>query len=541
MIMPTRCLVGLAATFCSLSLAHAQPQDWNNIGGNAQQNGLVSVVGPDAPDLLWQGGEFSYIAYQPFIEGRRLFTVRQNDWVFNIQRGNLNPTDSPIIAMNLDTGAELWRVNLPFDQIKDVPPDPELDNFLFPRSWLPEVSTDWTAWIFGVSNGRLYASRSGNGGSVASPLYCIDSATGAILWSTAGTGPGDPNRSMIHAGTWSGGLFAPNGDPIVVSPRYIDRYDAQTGARLWRTLRVANVWEYGGGAINGNALYVADLVGAGNRVKRFNLSTGAFEYQGPPMTGGNLENGPFIGLDGSIYVPRAQNLDSAGDLLHSFTDTGTEIVRNWAVVAHGGGAAARWGVGPDGSIYSMSWTGTPINTESYGQLQRLNPVTGAVINESTTTIRAGYMQIHMAIDSRGVLYVSNGHGGGPTWPNTGMLYSFNADLTERWSVGTGNSLHQGGPILGTDGTLVLAGVNNDIWAYRTIRNQSCGLSDVAGPGQSIGSDNALTADDIIVFLNWFFASDARADVAGPGQSTTPDRQFTADDIIVFLNRFFAGC
>ncbi|MFO0491099.1 MAG: PQQ-binding-like beta-propeller repeat protein, partial [bacterium] len=201
--------------------------------------------------------------------------------------------------MNLDTGAELWRVNLPFDQIKDVPPDPELDNFLFPRSWLPEVSTDWTAWIFGVSNGRLYASRSGNGGSVASPLYCIDSATGAILWSTAGTGPGDPNRSMIHAGTWSGGLFAPNGDPIVVSPRYIDRYDAQTGARLWRTLRVANVWEYGGGAINGNALYVADLVGAGNRVKRFNLSTGAFEYQGPPMTGGNLENGPFIGLDGS--------------------------------------------------------------------------------------------------------------------------------------------------------------------------------------------------------------------------------------------------
>ena len=78
-------------------------------------------------------------------------------------------------------------------------------------------------------------------------------------------------------------------------------------------------------------------------------------------------------------------------------------------------------------------------------------------------------------------------------------------------------------------------------AVLTVASCGCGPSDVAGPGQSLGSDNALTADDIIVYLNWFFASDVRADVAGPGQSTVPDGQFTADDIIVFLNRFFAGC
>jgi hypothetical protein len=71
--------------------------------------------------------------------------------------------------------------------------------------------------------------------------------------------------------------------------------------------------------------------------------------------------------------------------------------------------------------------------------------------------------------------------------------------------------------------------------------QCCGRSDVAGPGQSVGPDGELTADDIIVFLNWFFAGDSRADVAGPGQSTIPDGEFTADDIIVFLNAFFAGC
>jgi hypothetical protein len=69
----------------------------------------------------------------------------------------------------------------------------------------------------------------------------------------------------------------------------------------------------------------------------------------------------------------------------------------------------------------------------------------------------------------------------------------------------------------------------------------CGASDVASAGQTIGPDGQLTADDIIVFIGWFFAADSRADVAGPGQDPFPDSEFTADDIILFINRFFAGC
>jgi outer membrane protein assembly factor BamB len=512
MMKPAYCLAAVTAAFLSSSLAQAQPQSWTSVGGNAQSNGLVSVVGPDAPDVLWEGGELSWIPWQPFIEGRRVFLVRQNEFPSNLDPLIADPTDAPIIALDLDTGAELWRAHIPYEP------------------------GNWTTWIAGVSNGRIFASRSGNGGSRNAPLYCLDAATGAILWNTAGASPA---RSEIASGTYNGAVFAPNGDPVIASPQYLDRYDALTGARLWRTPRVAQVWEYAGAAIFGNAVYVADLVNGINRLKRFNLTTGAFEYQGPAMVGGNLENAPFVGLDGRIYVTRAQNNDDRFDFLYSFTDTGTEIVENWRTPAHGGGAAARWGVGPDGSIYSMSWTGTQ-PFESTGRLQRINPATGLVVNESTTIIEAGYMQIHMAIDQRGVLYVSNGAAGGSFFPS-GKIYSFNADLTERWVVSTGDNLNQGGPALGTDGTLVVAGPNNNIWAYRTIRTQACGLSDVAGPGQSIGPDNTLTADDIIVFLNWFFASDARADVAGPGQSTTPDRQFSADDIIVFLNRFFAGC
>jgi hypothetical protein len=69
----------------------------------------------------------------------------------------------------------------------------------------------------------------------------------------------------------------------------------------------------------------------------------------------------------------------------------------------------------------------------------------------------------------------------------------------------------------------------------------CNPADVAATGQLIGADGALTADDIIVFVNWFFAGDARADLAGSGQVPVPDGAFSADDLIVFINRFFAGC
>jgi len=68
-------------------------------------------------------------------------------------------------------------------------------------------------------------------------------------------------------------------------------------------------------------------------------------------------------------------------------------------------------------------------------------------------------------------------------------------------------------------------------------------SNVSGPGQNTTAiDEELTADDIIVFLNRFFANDLLSNVSGPGQNTTAlDNELTADDIIVFLNRFFAGC
>jgi len=167
-----------AAVACGLfaSTANAQVQDWSNLGGNARANGLVNVVGPDGvgpDDLLWEGGAFSYISWNPVIEGRRVFVVRQNAFC-----PNPPPGDATIHALDLDTGATLWTADIPYE------------------------AGDWTTWIAGVKNGRIYASRSGNGGSVSAPLYCLNAATGAVLWHTAGgsIAPGNIRRTLRRRG-----------------------------------------------------------------------------------------------------------------------------------------------------------------------------------------------------------------------------------------------------------------------------------------------------------------------------------------------------
>ncbi|MGH7132615.1 MAG: GC-type dockerin domain-anchored protein [Phycisphaerales bacterium] len=67
------------------------------------------------------------------------------------------------------------------------------------------------------------------------------------------------------------------------------------------------------------------------------------------------------------------------------------------------------------------------------------------------------------------------------------------------------------------------------------------LADVAGLGGSVGSDGAVTADDLIVYLDRFFAQDLSvADVSQLGGTAGADGLLTADDIIVFLSAFVSG-
>jgi hypothetical protein len=56
-----------------------------------------------------------------------------------------------------------------------------------------------------------------------------------------------------------------------------------------------------------------------------------------------------------------------------------------------------------------------------------------------------------------------------------------------------------------------------------------------------GPDGRLDNNDLVAFIDAFFAHDPLADVGSTGASPTPDGQFNNNDFIVFIERFFGGC
>src|SRR5262249_5544678 len=155
--------------------------------------------------------------------GNRVFVVRQTSFP-------PETTGSPVVAMDLNDGHELWH--------RDVP---------------VAAPSDWTAWIAGVSNGQVYASRSGNGASVSAKPYAYAQAPANRTWPTG-------SHALTDAGAYEGVLFASNGDPVTASFRTVKRIRATDGTTMWTANRVGSVSGNCGGAIGGNAIYVADAV-----------------------------------------------------------------------------------------------------------------------------------------------------------------------------------------------------------------------------------------------------------------------------------------
>ncbi len=100
----------LALSIVALAGA-ARGDDWTNAGGDPGRNGLSSEIGPATPTVLWAGGLPSLLAWPPVTAGSRVFMVRQASFV-----PDQVPHDAPVVAMDLDTGAQLWTVDLPWNQ-----------------------------------------------------------------------------------------------------------------------------------------------------------------------------------------------------------------------------------------------------------------------------------------------------------------------------------------------------------------------------------------------------------------------------------------
>lgn len=469
------------ALVVAISLSGAvAAQDWTNAGGNAARNGMTNQRGPDSATTIWTTAPSSIIAWQPVSDGSTVYAVRQTGFPPE-PSSNL----SPIFAFDVGTGAQRWRKDIPF------------------------LTGQWTTWVAGVKNGRLYASRSGNGASVNAKVFCLDSATGAELWQSQDT---------VNAGPYDGVVFADNGDPIIADFNRATRINHATGATVWRVNRVCSVSSSCGGAIHNGALYVADAVVGGHAIKKFDLATGALLYQSTVMPGFTLQNTPFIGPDGTIYLSRTQN-NAAVDFFYAFEDTGASLVQKWSVPAQWT-TFSEYAANPsDGSVYMID-PGLLVTRRDSESGALIAQAESPIVNDgSNTTVR-------MAVDQRGNLYVSNG-----AFTN-GRFYCYDENLDLLWSVPFA-SINIGGPSFGERGTLIVAGTGTNMRAYRT----SC--------PSDVNEDGETDILDFLDFLDSFGTCDGSpapcAGSSGVSADYNGDTQVDILDFLDFFDDFGGGC
>jgi outer membrane protein assembly factor BamB len=382
---------------------------WQVSGGTSARDCRSDELGPTTADLLWSGGRPSIIAWQPITDGNKVFMVRQT------QFGSA-PEGSPVVAMDLATGAELWAVHIPYE------------------------AGDWTTWIAAAHSGLVFASRSGNGASVSAKMYALDQEDGSVVWASA---------ADVNGGGYDGVMLTPDGDLLVGNFDSLMRIDVGDGSTVWSVPRLCAVSDSCGPALHGDAVYVADAVPGGHSIVRHDLATGAPQYSSPVMPGFTLQNMPFVGPDGTVYLSRTQNnVDT--DYFYAFEDTGTALVERWHV-------PAAWNTFTE---HAVTPGGSPFMFAPGYELVRLDPVTGGTVDSAGIFPECWYA-VRMATDGNGTF--SLGNGAFP--PDQGRLRVFDANLDPLWDTPVTN-INIGGPAIGHGGALVVCGINTDVRVYR---------------------------------------------------------------------------
>ncbi|MBN3034726.1 MAG: PQQ-binding-like beta-propeller repeat protein [Bacteroidales bacterium] len=378
-------------------------------GGKPSRHSLSSEHGPSLPQLLWQGSLNAVVSQQAVIDGNIVALPR----MFNINdvlHGTL------IVTHDLQTGDTLWTADLPVD---------------FP-------STDWRNRVSAFRDGVVYATRSGN--TNYSYMYALSAADGSIIWKSQG---------LVNESSTEGVSFTSEGDLVVGNFSSVMRISAPDGSTVWETNRSCPTSNGQEVAVFAGKGYYWEASPYGPKVSVIDLETGDGLYSSAALSPGFIQQlGLFIGPDGTVYAPRTMN-NPTTDFLFALEDNGSELVIKWSVPL-GYVPFSTFGTGPDGSVYSYS-----VN----GEVIRLDPTTGSILNTSMAILSGTSPSPRMAVDAQGYLYITNGGFA------TGAFHSFNPDLSLRWTEPLLN-VNVGGPAIGNGGTLIVCGTGNDVRAYK---------------------------------------------------------------------------
>jgi outer membrane protein assembly factor BamB len=437
--------------------------EWSTgVGSNPARTSLSAEVGPTERSVLWSGSRSAIVAQQGVACGDLFVTSRISSFTI--------PTGTWIVAHDLFDGDERWAVQLPFR-------DPD----------------EWRSRVMAIRDGHVYASRSGGEVNPAT-LFALDPADGSVVWESV---------DLIEERTTESPAFADDGDLIIGNFSSLMRIDKDDGTTVWEVPRSCPTSNGCSAAVFGNAAYVWEPSPQGPKVTRFDVDTGARRYSSLALSAGFAQQlGLMVGPDGTIYCPRTQN-NPATDFLVALEDTGTALVEKWRRPL-GYVPFASLGIGPDGTVYTYETV--RLDGEADLTVLRLDPATGAVIDDSDPVRTNFPAQPRIAIDAHGKVFLTNGGF------SNGALVAFDADLTERWRQAIPN-VNVGGPVLGDEGVLVVCGIGSNVVAYDT--KTPC-------PPDVDGNGVVDSADLILVLAAWGVCDDCPEDVNGDDVVDTED-------------------
>lgn len=329
---------------------HAQPDGWNNIGGNPQKNGYADVAGPDTDSVLWESLSPGIFGTPIFIEGNYLVTMRFQSL-----------TNAPVECYNLSNGSLLWSVDVTNGAGRSLP--------------------------IGLRDNRVYVVRFTE--SLNDSLFALNVSNGSRIWTSNAT---------VATYISESGVFDAAGNFYVNGNFKTYKINPANGQIIWQTPTVPMASGSGEMAINpqNNTGYTLEQNGGISYVWAINLSTGAKLYSVmiPDLRpGGNLpQSALMVGNNGTIYVQLTE------DNVAAVSDNGSQLNLLWQTEIYGNSAFSTMCVGTDGSVYA------PSNRK----IIRIDPTSGSITDSSANISQGGFFSPRLSATNNQIIYATNG-------------------------------------------------------------------------------------------------------------------------------------